>query len=103
MTDMEKWLKSGEYLPDVLRDFHDQKNTFKAIHHLVQVQGIHGSAPVDWVSGHCYVIDVFLWWMAKRGYTLQRSRKKIDFSDIVDDRNKDCQQRINSSILARPS
>jgi hypothetical protein len=82
MGDIEKWLKSGEYLPRPLRDFHDQKDTFKAIHQTVKVQGIRGEEPVDWVSGHCYVIDVFLWYMARRGYTLQRTCRKGEYRDL---------------------
>ncbi len=30
------WLKSGEYLPEFMRDFHDQKDVFKAMHHIYQ-------------------------------------------------------------------
>lgn len=67
---MKKWLDSGEYLPSFLRDFHDAKDFFKTLH-------------INWVSGQCYVIDIFLWWVAKHGYTLQASRKKgIEFQDI---------------------
>ncbi|HBE9089627.1 TPA: hypothetical protein KNG84_001649, partial [Serratia fonticola] len=29
---LAKWLKSGEYLPAFMRDFHDQKDIFKAMH-----------------------------------------------------------------------
>lgn len=34
---------------------------------------------VDWVTGQCYVIDVFLWFMGMHGYTLQKSRAIVDF------------------------
>ena len=76
-----KWLKSGEYLPSPMRDLHDQKDLFKSMHHLYQ--GNEGSEHVpSWVSGHIYVIDFFLWFMASRGYTLQKTRKKgIEFKD----------------------
>lgn len=80
-TDLDTYLKSGAYLPAPLRDFHDQKDVFKTMHSLVpenhkSIQGI------SWIMGHCYVIDVFLWWMARRGWTLQRSRAKVEFRDL---------------------
>ena len=31
---------------------------------------------------HTYVIDLFLWFMALHGYTLQRSRAKEEFYDL---------------------
>ena len=38
-----------------------------------------------WTMAHIYVIDFFLWYMAKCGYTLQKSRAKIDFIDYQND------------------
>jgi len=84
-TNVEKWLKKGEHLPECLRDFHDQKAVFKAMHAIVR-------APTDplfkrptWVDGQVYVIDTFLHFMARRGYTLQRTRRKGDFRDLAAD------------------
>lgn len=77
---LEKWMKSGKYLPPFLRDFHDQKDVFKAIHTLVNDN--EGTKRVHWVDGQIYVIDVFLWFMARRGWTLQRSRKDVEFIDL---------------------
>lgn len=34
------------------------------------------------VEGQCYVIDCFLWFMARHGYTLQRSRAQQDFDSL---------------------
>lgn len=80
---LTKWLKSMEYLPEVLRDFHDQKNIFKSMHFLYQDNESADTTP-NWRDGHIYVIDWFLWFMASRGYTLQRSRKKVAFRDMPD-------------------
>ncbi|CAM3121469.1 hypothetical protein [Cupriavidus taiwanensis] len=79
---LEAWLKSGKYLPEPLRDFHDQKEVFMAMHEIVNVEGNAMAARVDWISGQCYVIDIFLWFMARRGYTLQRSRAPVPFLDL---------------------
>jgi len=81
MADMQTWLK-GQYLPECLRDFHDQKDLFKAIHETTRVEGHPYAGKVDWVAGQCYVIDIFLWWMAQRGYTLQRSRTRMEFRSL---------------------
>jgi len=75
MSNLTNWLQSGEHLPKKLRDFHDQKDFFKSMHHIFQ-DSPHTDTP-HWVIGHRYVIDWFLWFMASRGYTLQKTRKKI--------------------------
>ena len=86
MTDLEAWMKAGKHLPDVLRDFHDQKEVFKAMHDLQKpadpMDAISGAYDLSFVAGQCYVIDRFLWFMARRGYTLQRSRARLPFRDL---------------------
>lgn len=84
MTDskVEAWRKDGKHLPSILRDFHDQKDLFKALHETVNVEAHSYAGKIDWVSGQCYVIDLFLWFMAAHGYTLQRSRTNLPFTDI---------------------
>lgn len=77
---MEQWLESGEYLPEILRDFHDQKDTFKAIHQIVD--GNETVQKITWVDAQIYTIDVFLWFMARRGYQLQRSKQPFEFIDF---------------------
>lgn len=77
-TDLQKYLESGKHLPKKMRDFHDQKDLFKSIHHLYQ-DDPHTTIPHStiphWTIGHQYVIDWFLWFMASRGYTLQKNKK----------------------------
>ena len=76
-----KWLQSAEYLPEQLRDFHDQKDFFKSMHTLYQ-DGEGAEDKPNWRDGQIYTIDWFLWFMASRGYTLQKSRKKnLNFHD----------------------
>ncbi|MEX2986862.1 hypothetical protein AB4K08_00850 [Serratia fonticola] len=78
---LAKWLKSGEYLPAFMRDFHDQKDIFKAMHFTITNADENGNAR----DGHIYVVDTFLWYMARCGYTLQRSRKGVEFRDMEED------------------
>jgi hypothetical protein len=77
---LQKWMQSGKYLPRFMRDFHDQKDVFKAIHEIINEN--EAARRIGWVDAQIYVIDVFLWFMARRGYTLQRSRVKCEFLDI---------------------
>ena len=83
-----QWLESHEYLPSFMRDFHDQKHIFKEMHKLYQSDNNENKDAQDlmnmptWITGHVYVIDWFLWYMAGRGYTLQKSKKKIEFWDF---------------------
>ncbi len=80
------WRAAGRHLPAVLRDFHDQKAVFRAMHE-VQASASEPQRLVcqpSWVEGHCYVIDKFLWFMARHGYTLQRSRAALPFTELDD-------------------
>lgn len=87
MLTVQEYLESGMYLPPFMREFHDQKDVFKYLDD-VQERNIkksrHGdrSDIVNWRRAQIYTIDIFLWVMARHGYTLQRSRKKLPFSDI---------------------
>ena len=79
---VKEWRRDGKYLPKFLRDFHDQKDIFKAIHQMTDVQGHEYAKDISWVAGQCYVIDIFLWCMARFGYTLQKTRTKLKFEDL---------------------
>lgn len=81
-TNVDEFLNSGAYLPEILRDFHDQKDIFKAMHEIIKERPGDLIKRPTWVEGQVYVIDVFLWFMARRGYTLQRTRRRGDFRDI---------------------
>lgn len=79
---VQQWRKSGRYLPRFMRDFHDQKDLFKALHDTVDVAGHDYCKDVSWIAGQCYVIDIFLWHMARHGWVLRRAAKKLPFDDI---------------------
>lgn len=103
---VEEWLKSAAYLPPPMRDFHDQKDIFKAIHELINVEKHAYAGKVDWIAGQCYVIDIFLWFMAKRGYTLQRSRMPFEFRDLHKDvelAQEEFRKRVEISLALTPT
>lgn len=87
-----EYTKSLEYLPDFMRDFHDQKDIFKAIHELYKNDESLKKLPQGWTDNHIFVVDFFLWFMGQHGYKLQRVRKKgIDFYDLqktIEEMNK---------------
>jgi len=62
------------FLPKIFRDFHDQKDLFKDIYKVIDWGEIdrpeHYNIP--WTVMHVNCIDVFLFQMALRGYTLQK-------------------------------
>jgi hypothetical protein len=94
LAHLDQWLKSGKYLPKPLRDFHDQKDVFKAMHEIITERPGDLIKRPTWIEGQCYVIDVFLWFMARRGYTLQRTRKRGDFRDLQTDVEKANADRV---------
>jgi len=82
----EQYIKSSKHLPLFLRDFHNQKDLFKTIWGRTNLSNFPKEVQnLGWMNFHILIIDLFLWWMAKRGYTLQRSRQKVDFIDLRDD------------------
>ena len=94
---MQKWLETRKYLPMFLRDHHNQKQLFKCIHSTVDI-ATSVQNPPNWIDAHCYVIDIFLWYMAKRGYTLQRCQNpNITFNDLEEDLNSF--QKTQSDLL----
>lgn len=63
-----KWLNSYSFLPDFLKDYHNQKDLFKSIHYLLNINKekkkeggfpyrVH---PESWIDAHIYTIDSFL-------------------------------------------
>lgn len=88
LSTAREYVESGRHLPQDFRDFHDQKDLFKTIDASIDWQGrqSHGrSDRVPWTDAHVYVIDIFLWFMAQRGWTLQRSRAHVDFRSYRSD------------------
>lgn len=94
--DIEEWLNQGKHLPEFMRDFHYQKELFKAMHEIVIEDKSKLEKRPTWIQGHIYVIDVFLWFMARRGYTLQRSRSKMTFRDLTKDIENATKKREDS-------
>lgn len=79
---LRQWRDDQKHLPDFMRDFHNCKDLFKAISEYIVCEDGHPANQVNWVQAHCYTIDVFLWFMAEHGYTLQRSRARHEFTDL---------------------
>ena len=103
MSKVQQWLESGKYLPKFLRDYHDQKDIFKCFSEGVELHlEEHGGFPMKnltWLDAHIYTIDIFLWIMARHGYTLQRSRKDLPFSDL--DETVSLSKKARSEASAR--
>jgi len=83
-----EWMDGLAYLPAWFRDFHDQKDVFKWIWRRVEKQRADSSSSnhvalknLDWIAAHIFVIDFFLWFMARHGYTLQPARQDFEFDD----------------------
>lgn len=100
IVDVSRWLKELKYLPPVMRDFHDQKDLFKAMHEAYEDRVGGNIKMPTWVEGQVYVIDWFLWFMARRGYTLQRTRTKGDFRDLVTDVQAATEKRDQAYVAA---
>lgn len=82
--DVKLWRKSARHLPKQLRDFHQQKELFKAIELAYGQAKFPGGQTLSWTSAHIYALDHFLWFLAAHGYTLQKARAGIAFSELSD-------------------
>lgn len=82
---LKTYMNNNENLPDFMKDFHDQKDLFKAIYEQWKTGDNQVLEDVNWVDAHVFTIDYFLWWMGLHGYKLQKSRKKgVDFYDPIE-------------------
>lgn len=93
------------HLPAFMRGFSDQKDLFKTITRLTRLSPDNPCREISWVNTHIYVVDVFLWFMAARGYTLQKSRSKVEFQDLEADIkavNDESYNRLGSILGAKP-
>lgn len=78
----EDWRKEGKHLPKFLRDFHDQKAFFQFLHEFNPTSEIEMLKNIDEVKGHVYSLDILLYTLARFGYTLQKSKVKLEFDDL---------------------
>lgn len=79
---LKQWRDDQKHLPEFMRDFHECKRLFKGISDYIELEDDHPAKDVNWRQAHCYTIDVFLWFMARHGFTLQRSRARHNFDDL---------------------
>jgi hypothetical protein len=81
---LKAWRDEQKHLPEFMRDFHNCKRLFRGISEYIALDEDHPAKEVNWRQAHCYTIDVFLWFMARHGFTLQRSRAKQNFDSLDD-------------------
>jgi hypothetical protein len=107
---VKDWRRDQRHLPTWMRDFHDQKQLFKAVYDQSPSRGVEPGPHegIDWASGHVYTIDSFLWFMARHGYVLSKSPAKLPFDNIHDTLEADGRSRaattaaIINSAMTKP-
>ena len=108
----DEWRQQQKHLPDFMRDFHDQKDLFKALFEVVTEIDDEHQKPyyegLNFQNTHVYVLDVFLWILAAHGYTLQKNRSNFEFGDINefisrrrDERSNRFHEMLQNSINER--
>lgn len=78
---IKEWREQGKHLPKIMRDFHAQKDLIRTLFEELEAAN---KAPQDfnWVEGHCYLMDWVLWYLARNGFILRRSSRKLPFEDL---------------------
>lgn len=97
--EFQVWRKEGKHLPDFLKDFHDQKDFFRLLHECLKIEEHEIAKDINWVEGHAYTIDCLLYFLAKFGYTLQKSRARQNFEDLGETIRE--QNRLRHEMFAR--
>lgn len=101
MADDDAW-----HLPKFMRDFHAQKDLFRAVAAAdaeLRTDGERSRHPApNWMEAHVYTVDVFLRFMAEHGYTLQRCRRDVEFKDIEEAISENSAKRraASAAVLA---
>lgn len=72
------------FLPKIFRDWHDQKRLFKDIYNEVDLSKRSEHYNITWTQMHTNTIDVFLYQMAMRGYTLQKDDRFKIYDDPIE-------------------
>lgn len=78
---IEVWRKELNFLPPYLRDFHNQKDLFKVLHWVWMPHGGIGEL-INFRSGMTYMMDGFLWTLARHGLVIYRSSARLPFEDL---------------------
>ncbi|MDH1104787.1 hypothetical protein N5C55_02705 [Pseudomonas otitidis] len=97
---LKQWREDQKHLPEFMRDFHKCKDLFRGIEDFTLLDDDHPARQVNWRQAQCYTIDVFLWFMARHGYTLQRSRTRLNFDDLDARLDQLCQARRDAFAAA---
>lgn len=73
------------FLPEFMNTFDRFKYVFRNLHRSEDKAKQYSTsfAEVDYVTGTIFIIDFVLWFCAKYGYKLQRSRKRLEFQDLI--------------------
>jgi hypothetical protein len=87
----KQWREDMQHLPEFMRDFHDQKNLFKALSCSFENAN---ECPINFMDGQIYTIDWFLWFMAIHGYKLTKTTANVEHRDIDEAVNQGRNYRI---------
>lgn len=101
-NELRNWRDEQKHLPEFMRDFHNCKELFKGISEYIVCEDDHPANDVNWRQAHCYTIDVFLWFMAEHGYTLQRSRARQSFTNLEERvaQMREIRQQASAAVLS---
>lgn len=93
---LEEFMSENNYLPPFMQDLHDIKNIFKAIEDSIITNRRKSDNPlfsnsegnITWCQGLIYTTEIFLYFMAHHGYTLQKSKRNLPFYELEDTINE---------------
>ncbi|NTF17993.1 hypothetical protein G6L37_06220 [Agrobacterium rubi] len=71
------------HLPDILREYGDQEDIFRAMHGLTGWNDLDNvSSDITHIEGREYVVDLFLPFMAQHGYVLRKDPELAGARDL---------------------
>ncbi len=102
-SNIEYYRKELKYLPDFIKDFHNQKDLFKIIHGWYNPHSIENELlkKITFRDGQIFIIDYVLWCLSKYGFKIQRNNiEKSKFNSYFEQLNNWQKTKSETEISA---
>lgn len=77
---VKEWLRKGEHLPDIFKEFSDTGDFI----HGIEIMNPEISLFMNRIPGHVFLIDYFLYYMGMCGFVVRKKAgKSNDYNDII--------------------
>lgn len=85
MFEIDDYRNQLLFLPEFMNTFDKFKHLFRNLHRSEDKAKQYGTSfyEIDYMTGTIFIIDFVLWFFAEYGYKLKKSKKKLEFKDLI--------------------